>query len=66
MKKKTFLLVFGVCNKVKLKVTCSAKEAITYELNRSYCGNVRYNTHLYYLVVQAGFYSDMVECWLQV
>ena len=27
-----------------------------------YCGNVRYNTHLYCLEVQAGFYSDAVEC----
>ena len=27
-----------------------------------YCGNVRYNTHLYCLAVQAGFYSDAVEC----
>ena len=26
------------------------------------CGNVRYNTHLYCLAVQAGFYSDAVEC----
>ena len=26
------------------------------------CGNVRYNTHLYCLTVQAGFYSDAVEC----
>ena len=26
------------------------------------CGNVRYNTHLYCLVVKAGFYSDAVEC----
>ena len=25
-------------------------------------GNVRYNTHLYCLAVQAGFYSDAVEC----
>ena len=30
------------------------------------CGNVRYNTHLYCLAVQAGFYSDMVECWLRI
>ena len=28
----------------------------------SHCGNVRYNTHLYCLAVQAGFYSDAVEC----
>ena len=27
------------------------------------CSSVRYNTHLYCLVVQAGFYSDAVECW---
>ena len=26
------------------------------------CGNVRYNTHFYCLAVQAGFYSDAVEC----
>ena len=26
------------------------------------CGNVRYNTHLYSLAVQSGFYSDAVEC----
>ena len=26
------------------------------------CGNVRYNTHLYCLAVQAGFYSEAVEC----
>ena len=25
------------------------------------CGNVRYNTHLYCLAVQAGFYSDAIE-----
>ena len=30
------------------------------------CGNVRYNTHLYCLAVQAGFYSYVVECWLQM
>ena len=26
------------------------------------CGNVRYNTQLYCLAVQAGFYSDAVKC----
>ena len=26
----------------------------------------RYNTHLYCLAVQAGFYSDLVECWLRM
>ena len=26
------------------------------------CGNVRYNTHLYCLAVQAGFYRNAVEC----
>ena len=26
------------------------------------CGNVRYNTHLYWLAEQADFYSDAVEC----
>ena len=26
------------------------------------CGYVRYNTHSYCLAVQAGFYSDAVEC----
>ena len=26
------------------------------------CGNVRYNTHLYCLAVQDGFYSDAVGC----
>ena len=25
------------------------------------CGNIRYNTHLYCLAVQANFYSDAVE-----
>ena len=30
--------------------------------NQSLSGNVRYNTHLYCLAVQAGFYSDAVEC----
>ena len=29
------------------------------------CGNVRYNKHLYCLVVQAGFYRDLVECRLR-
>ena len=29
---------------------------------RGICSRVRYNTHLYCLVVQAGFYSDAVEC----
>ena len=27
------------------------------------CSRDRYNTHLYCLAVQAGFYSDAVECW---
>ena len=31
-----------------------------------YCGNVRYNTHLYCLAVQASLYSDVVECWLRM
>ena len=26
--------------------------------------STRYNTHLYHLGVQAGFYSDAVECWI--
>ena len=26
----------------------------------------RYTTHLYCLAVQAGFYSDAVECWIFV
>ena len=26
------------------------------------CGNVRYNAHLYCHAVQAGFYSDALEC----
>ena len=30
------------------------------------CVNVRYNTHLYCLAVQAGSYSDVVECWLRL
>ena len=28
------------------------------------CGSARYNTHLYRLAVQAGFYSDAIECWI--
>ena len=27
------------------------------------CSIIRYNTHLYCLAVQAGFYSEAVECW---
>ena len=30
---------------------------------RGICSRVRYNTHLYCHAVQAGFYSDVVECW---
>ena len=29
-------------------------------------GTVRDNTHLYCLAVQAGFYSDVLECWLRM
>ena len=29
---------------------------------RGICCRVRYNTHLYCLVIQASFYSDAVEC----
>ena len=28
------------------------------------CSSARYNTHLYRLAVQAGFYSDAIECWI--
>ena len=28
-----------------------------------FCSSDRYMIHLYCLAVQAGFYSDMVECW---
>ena len=27
------------------------------------CSSVRYIAHLYCLAVQAGFYSNAVECW---
>ena len=30
------------------------------------CGNVSYNTHLFCLAVEAGFSSDVVECWLRM
>ena len=56
-------------------VTFGAQRKITHQMARSIsvskidwwnvggiCGNVRYNTHLYCLAVQAGFYSDTVEC----
>ena len=33
-----------------------------FRLHGYVCGNVRYNTHLYCLPIQAGFYSDAVEC----
>ena len=26
--------------------------------------SARYNSHLYRLAVQAGFYSDAIECWI--
>ena len=29
-----------------------------------YNSSARYNTHLYCLAVQAGFYSDAVEYWI--
>ena len=29
---------------------------------REICSRVRYDTHMYCLAVQAGFYSDAVEC----
>ena len=28
------------------------------------CSSVRYNTHLYRLALQAGFYRDAVEYWI--
>ena len=33
---------------------------------RGICSSVRYNTHLYCLAVQAGFYSNAVQCWVFV
>ena len=30
----------------------------------SFCSRVRYNAHLYCLVVQAGFYGEAVKCWI--
>ena len=30
------------------------------------CGYVSHNTHLFCLAVQAGFYSNVVECWLRM
>ena len=32
--------------------------------NLHMCSSARYNTHLYRLAVQAGFYSDAIECWI--
>ena len=34
------------------------------EINGYICSSARYNTHLYRLAVQAGFYSDAIECWI--
>ena len=31
--------------------------------NLSKCSSDRYMIHVYCLAVQAGFYSDVVECW---
>ena len=33
---------------------------------RGICSRVRYNTYLYCLAVQAGFYGDAVDCWIFV
>ena len=36
-------------------------EHMTEEVTAS---SARYNTHFYRLAVQAGFYSDAVQCWI--
>ena len=33
-----------------------------YFLSKQFCSRYRYITHFYCLAVEAGFYSDMVEC----
>ena len=52
-----------------LSFTCSSididlvrKESIMLTCPCNVCGNVKYNTHLYCLAVQASFYSNAVEC----
>ena len=45
-----------------ITITTVNNEGTDQTENPCRCGNVRYNTHLYCLAVQAGFYRDAVEC----
>ena len=43
---------------------CSNRDSRTILKNGGgICSSHRYMIHLYCLAVQAGFYSDVVECW---
>ena len=42
----------------------SQKSRTNFNLEEENVTGYRYITHLYCLAVQAGFYSDVVECWI--
>ena len=57
-----FLLSFFNRKNGELNMVATAQMKFASEVRPRYCSVTRYIIHLYCLAVQAGFYSDVVEC----